>query len=276
MGNILPTIFTGGKTPPDEIDVTRRYYGWVRDTPDNRDSRRMFGLPHPSAKYVKLVDLRDKCPPVYNQGHLGSCTANGIAAVYEFDQMRQGEDRPFVPSRLFIYYNERQMEGTIDQDSGAQIRDGMKSIHNIGVCPENMWSYDISKFTVRPDDQCYIVAKNHRSIVYHRVNQILGQLQRCLLNGFPIVFGFTVYQSFESPEVATTGIMPMPTSDEKLLGGHCVVAVGYDDNRKMFIIRNSWGTEWGDGGYFYMPYEFITNEEYCSDFWCLERIQDQN
>ena len=251
--------------------VSLRKYGWKKDLPDKRDKYHSFSFYNP---LPTTVDLRDKCPPVYNQEKLGSCTANAIAAAYEFDQVKQGEKNAFLPSRLFIYYNEREKEGHTDTDCGAEIRDGIKSINKQGVCPESMWPYNTSEFTTKPTTACYQTALNHRAIRYKKVIHDLSHLKACLKSGLPFVFGFAVYESFEDEEVSTTGVMSIPSPGEKMLGGHAVMAVGYDDSQKHFIVRNSWGQEWGDQGYFYMPYEFIVDSDYCSDFWTVKRVRD--
>ena len=253
-------------------DTIYRKYGWVVDTPDQRDHHYEIN----SIDYKKIVDLRCKCPGIYNQGKLGSCTANAIAAAYEFNEIKQDENTLFTPSRLFIYYNERLIENTTQYDSGANIRDGIKSVNKQGVCKETTWPYDIKNFTVKPHESCYSEATHHRSVKYKRIRQNIEHMKNCLLSGLPFVFGFGVYESFESEEVAKTGIMPIPDKNEKLLGGHAVMAVGYDDEKEHFIIRNSWGLEWGDRGYFYMPYRFIINQKMCSDFWCIENVEDIN
>ena len=250
-----------------------RTYGWKRDLPDKRDSYHSFrdivtqDLPN-------KVDLRNKCPKVYTQGKLGSCTANAIAAAYEFDEMLQAEKKIMMPSRLFIYYNERDMEGHVENDSGAMIRDGMKSINKQGVCSEASWPYNISNFTQKPSSSCYQEAEGHRAIRYRKIPQGLTTMRACLKGGLPFVFGFSVYESFETKEVEETGIMSMPKADEKLLGGHAVMAVGYCDDKQCMIVRNSWGEEWGEGGYFYMPYRFIRDPDYCSDFWTIRKVHD--
>jgi C1A family cysteine protease len=166
------------------------------------------------------------------------------------------------------------MEGHTGEDSGAEIHDGVHCINSIGVCPENNWPYDINKYTEKPSDDCYELAKNHKSVSYQAVEQTIEQLRAAIISGFPVVFGFTVYDSFESPDVAKTGNMPMPKTDEKILGGHAVALVGFDDSRNVFIVRNSWGENWGDKGYFYMPYDFIKNPEYASDFWVITKTND--
>jgi C1A family cysteine protease len=246
-------------------------YGWVRDLPDARDycyAAPLFRFPH---GLPISVDLRPECPPVYDQLQLGSCTANGIAGAIEFDQKKQGNVE-YTPSRLFIYYNERVIEGTVGQDSGAQIRDGVKSVATLGAPPETDWPYDIAKFTIKPPTKAFSDALQDVVTIYSRVGQNLGQMQGCLAEGFPFVFGFTVYESFESSAVAKTGIVPMPAPGETVLGGHCVVAVGYDDKQRRFIIRNSWGPTWGLGGYCMMPYEYLMSANLASDFWTLRSV----
>jgi C1A family cysteine protease len=249
-----------------EFKVKR--YGWVRDLPDQRDH--LYAAPAASlAALPPLVDLRSKCPPVYDQGQLGSCTANGIGGAMQFERMRQSLTPDFTPSRLFIYYNERVIEHTVNTDSGAQIRDGIKSVAKQGDCPETDWPYDITKFAAPPPTKCYTEAVRYRAVQYQRVPQIINQMKGCLASGYPFVFGFSVYESFESSAVASSGAVPMPQSSEQLLGGHCVDAVGYDDSQQRFFVRNSWGTGWGMKGYCTMPYAYLTDPNLASDFWTI-------
>ncbi|MGD0330429.1 MAG: C1 family peptidase [Nitrososphaeria archaeon] len=246
-------------------------YGWIRDIPDQRDY--LYAAPPEFLlKLPSSVDLRPQCPPVYDQGQLGSCTANAIAADLEFDQMKEKQAQIFVPSRLFIYYNERVMEGTVASDSGAQIRDGIKSVAKQGACPENLWPYDITKFAVKPPQQCYQQALKYKAVQYQRITQISNQLKGCLASGYPFVFGFTVYESFESPQVAQTGHAPMPSPTETVVGGHAVMAVGYDDSQNWFIMRNSWGEGWGMKGYFTLPYAYLIDQNLASDFWTIRTV----
>jgi C1A family cysteine protease len=246
-------------------------YGWNPDIPDGRDL--MYAAPPEVVTQLPpKVDLRDQCPEVYDQGQLGSCTANSIAGALEFDQMKQKE-QPFTPSRLFIYYNERAIEGTVDSDSGAQIRDGVKSVNKQGAPPETDCPYDISKFTQKPSQQAYDDAKQHQSILYQRLTQTLPQLKGCLAAGYPFVLGFVVYESFESQEVASSGEAPMPKAGEQQLGGHAVLAVGYDEDQQRFIIRNSWGSGWGMGGYFTLPYPYLVQATLASDFWTIRSVE---
>jgi len=244
----------------------------VPDLPDQRDH--IFSAPAPVLTVLPpSVDLQSACPPiVYDQGALGSCTANAIAGALEFDLGKQ-KLCDFMPSRLFIYYNERKIEGTVDSDSGAMIRDGIKSVAKQGVCTEDLWPYEIDKFTEEPTSACYTAALDNQALSYQRVPQNLDQMRGCLANGFPFVFGFTVYESFESREVAKTGVVPMPGTGESILGGHAVLAVGYDDETQRFRVRNSWGSGWGDGGYFTIPYAYLTKRSLASDFWTISKIE---
>lgn len=165
------------------------------------------------------------------------------------------------------------MEGHPNTDSGAAIRDGIKSVNTTGVCHESQWPYDISTFTEKPPRACYQAAMHSRSLKYQRVRQEEEAIKHALVQQQTgVVFGFTVYESFESEEVKQTGVMPMPQPHERVLGGHAVMCVGYDDSKHAFIVRNSWGAEWGVGGYFYMPYEFMLNADSASDFWIIESI----
>jgi C1A family cysteine protease len=246
--------------------------GWKPDLPDTRD--KAYSAPMAALRALApKIDLRSKCPPVLNQGSLGSCTANAISSAHLFDQMKQRAATPFQPSRLFIYYNERRMEGTIPVDAGAFIRDGFKSISKEGVCAETLWKYDVSKFAVKPPAAAYTEALKHQAASYSRVQQTLGQLKGCLADGYPFVYGFTVYDSFMSDAVAKTGKVPFPGRGENVLGGHAVMAVGYDDSKQTFIVQNSWGTGWGDKGYFYMPYSYLTDTDLAADFWTVRLVE---
>ncbi|MFI5366781.1 MAG: C1 family peptidase [Candidatus Binatia bacterium] len=245
-------------------------YGWLPDLPDHRDH--LYAATMTPQQLPPSADLRPGCPPVYDQGQLGSCTANAIAGAIEFDQMKQKLPKVFVPSRLFIYYNERAIEGTVSTDSGAQIRDGIKSVASQGDCPEPDWQYDITKFAQKPPPKCYQEAVSYKTVQYQRVARNLNQMKACLAAGYPFVFGFAVYQSFESQQVATSGHAPMPAPGEQSIGGHAVVAVGYEDANQWFIVRNSWGSGWGMSGYFTLPYAYLTQAGLASDFWTIHVV----
>lgn len=253
---------------------TKRHYGWKRQLPDQRDLQYRPLKPAVS-KFLDIpeaVDLRSLCPPIYDQGELGSCTANAIVGAYEFDQIKQDElisnRQPL--SRLFLYYNERNMEGTVDSDAGANIRDGIKSIGIDGLCPEVLWPYDISKFAETPVDLCYKQASLNKAILYSAVAPTIQDIQTVLADGYPVVFGFTVYESFESADIAKSGIMPMPKRSERVVGGHAVVAVGYYESPQQLLVRNSWGAEWGMNGYFLMPFGYL---HLASDFWVVKSVE---
>lgn len=245
-------------------------YGWVPDLPDHRDltysAPAQFLMALPTS-----VDLTSKCPPVYDQGQLGSCTGNSIAGAIQFEQMKQNLNN-FTPSRLFIYYNERVLENTVNSDSGAQIRNGMKVVTKLGAPPETDWPYDITKFADKPPASAFTDAANNKVTSYQRVNRSLSQFKGCLASGYPFVFGFTVYDSFESTTVAQTGHASMPLPNEQVAGGHAVMAVGYDDQNQWFIVRNSWGATWGMNGYFTLPYQYLLETNLSDDFWTVRLV----
>lgn len=192
-----------------------------------------------------------------------------------FAEKKDGQVPLFIPSPLFIYYNERVMEGTSHEDAGAQIRDGMKSINILGVCSETTWSYSDGplKYKQKPVDTAYVEALNHQSITYSRVNQTQNDICGCLSEGYPVVCGFVVYESFESDEVARTGIVPMPQRHEQQQGGHAVYIIGYDLANRQYRFRNSWGTDWGDEGDFYMPFDYVHSADLFSDFWTIRKME---
>jgi len=254
--------------------------GWLPDLPDHRDL--LYAAPAAVLKKLPSnVDLREQCPKtVYDQGRLGSCTANAIAAAMEFDQIKQKKTET-TPSRLFIYYNERQMEHTTLIDAGAQIRDGIKSVAKLGVCPESMWTYDDTpppeedapcpqcKYAKKPPHECFTAALKQQVLSYHRISHALSSMKGCLASGFPFVFGFTVYENF--PFDTHTGEIPMPSGG--VLGGHAVLAVGYDDATQRFTFRNSWAKKWGKGGYGFIPYAYLQDANLADDFWTIRMIE---
>jgi len=249
-------------------------YGWRRDTPDFRDLLYRTVTPAEAATLPPHTDVRPTCPPIVDQGQLGSCTGNGIAAALGFLENKDNINPNTPFSRLFIYYNERVIEGTVSSDSGAEIRDGINSLTNQGCCYESTWPYDITQFAVQPPATAYIEGAQHLILQYQRITDI-NQMKACLASGYPFVFGITVYESFESDTVASTGVVPMPANTESVLGGHCIVAVGYDDSTQTFIFRNSWGTSWGQAGYGTIPYAYLTNPNLASDFWYITKGQGE-
>jgi C1A family cysteine protease len=260
---------------PSSLKLTPRSirgYGWIPDLPDQRDH--MYAAPLEKVGVLPTrVDLRSRCPAVFDQGNLGSCTANAIAAALEFDQMKQSEADVFTPSRLFIYYSERVMEHSVGEDSGAMIRDGIKSVAKLGAPHEALWPYVISKFAMKPAAAAYKDATKHQALLYQRLIQDANQCRGCLADGYPFIFGFSVYESFESAAVARTGRVPMPEPGEKQLGGHAVLCVGYDDPAGMFIVRNSWGSSWGMKGYFTMPMDYLLDSRLAEDLWTVRTVE---
>lgn len=253
-----------------------KFFGWKRELPDIRDKH--YSVSRVTVP-VKDVDFRKTMimPAIKDQGQLGSCTGNGWAFAIEFNMLNkqvQKVDLSKVPfSRLFIYYNERAIEGTTSYDSGAYIRDGIKTISAQGVCSEKVWPYTISKFKNKPTTTAYSEALNFKSVTYLRVdNTVKSQIQDALNNNYPIVFGFTVYDSFMTDAVAKNGVVPMPKKSESVQGGHCTVIIGYDTKTDRYICANSWETSWGQKGYYTIPASYLTNSNLASDFWVSKLI----
>ena len=242
------------------------YFGCKRDPIDHRDRKKIYDMV-PSSLQYPTVDLRKYVTGIYNQGPLNSCTANAVCGAYRMDVKR--ESLPVLnPSRLFLYYNTRKIENTVSVDDGATLRDTMKSIHSVGVCKEKIWPYvDIKqRFKERPPQRAYMEARGNIVSEYQRLHQDIDQFRACLQDNCPFVFGFEVFSNFYKTN-NPLGIMPMPKPNDTSDGNHAVVAVGYDDRSRYFTILNSWGEDWADKGYFYMPYDFISNSNWCFDFW---------
>ena len=255
--------------------MIERKLGWKKQKPDNRDLT-IQNLKMASVLPTVLppaVNLRKWCSPVEDQNDLGSCTANAWSGILEFNQNKYpiSGSRYFDLSRLFIYYNERVLEDTVNEDSGAELRDGARAINIYGVCPEYKWPYITSKFAVEPSSDCYAAALPNHIHNYYALNTF-NDLKTSLAGGHPFVFGIAVYDSFLSDAVANTGIVPMPNQKtERIRGGHAIMCVGYNNYEGRFLIRNSWGKEWGlkgtNAGYCTLPYDYLANSHLASDFW---------
>jgi C1A family cysteine protease len=248
------------------VTARQSRYGWIPSLPDNRD----YVLRLAATKLPDHIDLRGSFPKPYDQGNLGSCTANAIAGLLEYLRGVEGES-DFIPSRLFIYYYERVIEGTVGSDAGAMLRDGIKVVAKQGAPNEKHWPYDIAKFTTKPTAKVIAEAVMFEAIQYQAVPQTATALMSALAAGHPVVFGFSVYESFESAEVARTGIVPYPKRGESMLGGHAVLLVGYDATKKVFICRNSWSEGWGQAGHFTIPFRYVTSKRLASDFWTITK-----
>ncbi|MEI8321314.1 MAG: C1 family peptidase [Alphaproteobacteria bacterium] len=225
------------------------------------------------------IDLRSGFGPIRDQGQLGSCTAFSSTGALQFVALKeQLAGLPAEFSELFQYWNSRALEGTVNQDAGASVADAIKCLCTIGVCPSTDWAYSDqgTQFTKKPTSIAYADAKNFADLdkgLTNINNTDVSALKSVLASGFPVVFGFQVYSSFESQIVATTGIVPIPTpSKEQYLGGHAVVLAGYDDASSTFWVRNSWGSGWGLQGYCKIPYAYLTNPNLASDFWAITKV----
>ena len=232
--------------------MTRRY-GWHPSVDDQRNIRAdVAGLP-----IHQEVDPRGNMPDAYDQGQLGSCTANAYAGAVEYDDILYN-GRFGTPSRLAIYYGEREREGTISSDAGAFGHDAFKDGRKYGVAPESLWPYVPSRFADRPPREYLEKRRDHRVLEYRHPYPAIHAFKRVLSNRQTIAFGFSVYESFESLDVERTGIVPLPDPSERMLGGHEVLCVGYLESHPWHaLVRNSWGPEWGMGGYCLMPWRMI-------------------
>lgn len=246
-----------------------RKFGWRPDIPDHRDrplSMKLMRGP------LKDVDLRKTglLGVPYDQGQTSSCTGNGIGKAIEYGLRKQGKEA-FVPSRLFIYYEERVMEGTVDSpDAGAMIRDGIKVVAKVGTPREDYWPFDVEKVTVKPVMQAYDEAKKELVDRYERVPVEARSINSVLNSGVPIVFGMAIYESFMSDETSKTGIVKMPETTEASLGGHCMLLVGSEKDH--YIVMNSWGEGWGDKGFCYIPHAYMNNTNLAEDFWAIHTV----
>lgn len=248
----------------------RHGFGWKRDLPDDRD---FHYVPPPGALQglPKHKNLRDRCPPVYFQKGLNSCSANAVAAAVEFDLIKERKTRVIFPSRLFLYYNTRAVEGTVRSNVGVSIRDVIKSVAKLGDCPESLWPYVEKKFRTRPPKSCYRNALKYRLVQYQRIHRGIEDFRTCLASGYPFVFGFLAHQKFQDV-VKRTGRLEMPSQGERVIGHHAVLAVGYEEPQRRFWVRNSWGPRFGRAGYFTMPYEYLLSEYLSSDFWTIRVV----
>jgi C1A family cysteine protease len=259
-------------------DSVVRKFGYIPDLPDDRDH--VFAFRGKPTDLPAQFSLKEFLGDVLDQGALGSCTANAISGALKLWMNKNNYKWPFTPSRLQIYYDERELEGTTQSDSGAMIRDGFKVINTVGAAPEDSnidWSWPYSstdeRWREKPPEKCYTDAALHKCLEYKRVAHDERSVKQALLEGHALVIGIAVYQSFQSKEASRTGVIPMPHLFEQMLGGHALFLHGYGNHDDQHVDgRNSWGAEWGDGGDFHLPWKYLLDRRYCSDIWAVGLI----
>lgn len=274
------------QTPPiaaeaEELDsglVQQVNFGWLPDIPDHRDM--LFAAPQqvPLSGMPTRLDLTESgyLPEVYDQGGIGSCVANAVAAAIEYAMRKRPndpevsdfleEDRIFSPSRLFLYYGAREIIGLQKADSGCHIRDAIKVAYNVGAPRETGWKYDEAKFSHKPPKRQYKSAPFHKITSYRSVPVDIQQVKNALYAGLPVIFGVAVFNSFFSN---ARGDIPMPRSYDPMIGGHAMLIVGYNDVTRRFKFRNSWGAGWGTEGHGTIPYEYVGSRSLGADYWVL-------
>lgn len=250
-----------------------RLTGWIQDT---------AGIADPSIARLRLSagtiaaqsDLRAQMPPVYDQGQVGSCTGNGIAAILDYARRKQNSRlRWCSPSRLFIYFEERRIEGTINEDAGAMIRTGIDVITDTGVCRESRWPYIERNWPVKPSARAYADACNYQALHGYKCdNGDARSIRLALSNGYPVVFGSLLYSGIDRVD-RWHPTLEMPRKGESPAGGHCMVIVGHNDTTRTYIVRNSWGIRWCLDGHFYVPYDYIHSRRLTGDCWVIDRAK---
>lgn len=244
-----------------------RKFGWRPQLPDYRDLRFAF---KPKAAAVPNV-VYNLCPPVRDQGELGSCVFCALASLMESVEAQNNHDDWWRFSPLFAYYNYRDQYGNLGEDEGAWIREAIKTIAEDGICRESLWPYDEERWYFDPPKEAYTEAQGHQILSYHAVPQDLQAMLECLASGYNIVGGISVYEGYERAE--ETGFWELPRPGESLLGGHALMFWGYDHNAGVFHGLNSWGQEWGKEGKFTIPYEYLTHPGLASDFWTVRLVE---
>ncbi len=280
------------------VDIGDRVIGtgWLTDRPDVRDrtterpsvQQLLAQTGEPTVGTEQLptaVDLREWCSPIEDQGSLGSCTAQAGSALVEYYE-RRALGHHLDASRLFLYKVTRQLMG-VTGDTGAYLRTTMAALALFGAPPEKYWPYQIAEFEAEPTPFVFGLADNFEALEYYRLDpatstqtDTLARIRSHLASGLPAMFGFPVYASIA--QAATSGEIPFPGDDDSMQGGHAVVAVGYDDSRPIggsagttattgaLLIRNSWGTDWGDHGYGWLPYDYVLQGG-ATDWWTMLR-----
>lgn len=253
--------------------MTVRAYGYLADKTDARDFQ--FTPARPVTGLPALLDLRGNrnYPASYDQGYWGSCVGNAVAFAVSHALHVPSPSAEFAQfSRLQIYYQARLLEGNQGSDAGCQIRDAIKVVSKGGVAPEALWDYRDEHVFNPPTPDVLDAGRPNTAVRYARLSPEVGSICGALASGHPVVFGTLVYPSFESDEVARTGLVPMPEEGVQPLGGHAMVIVGYDMKRRVFFVRNSWSPQHGDHGHLYMPFDYVASLRYSSDFWTVQKV----
>jgi C1A family cysteine protease len=250
--------------------MIKHTYGYKPDLFDHRDYKfaPKFGVSQlpPSTNNRAHIDW------IYDQGAENSCVAQSSSSLIRY--VRKQQNLPEIdPSRSFIYWCGRVVEGDQTRDQGMQIRTAMQVLSNSGYCSETLWGYYPSTIFAQPAVAVYDAASHNLVAEYVSINQNHADLKSSLAEGKPFVFGMEVFTSMESAEVAQSGFVPMPTKTDEVLGAHAVLCVDYDDSKEAYFIMNSWGSGWGQKGFFWLPYNFIESQELCSDFWTINSFR---
>ncbi len=239
--------------------------GWMPSPPDERDITYTLRMA-PKKKLPATVTLEKKLPGVFDQGNLGSCTAQaGSAALYAIAAPKEFDPNP---SRLFLYYFIRKLQGNTAEDTGGYIRNVFKAANKVGVASEALWPYDIEKFTTEPNVMAQVDAKNHIALKYESLPQDIEAAKDCLASGYPVIFGMLLLTNFF--KIKKDGKMPLP--EGRIEGGHALCAIGYSNRRKAFLVRNSWGPNWGAKGNFWLPYDIFESSDFVDDIWTVKLV----
>jgi len=252
--------------------MTDRKFGWKKEKHDSRD-KKYAAIRHLEVGRIlpKSVTLEEWCGPVLDQGSSSSCVGNSTSTAITFLRLKEADLPDWVASRMYIWYMTRKQEGTADEDEGCCIRNAIKITGKLGVPPEDLWPFNLTKYAEEPSDEVKAEALQHKTFNYYRVDWTdLNEVKGCLAAGYPIVFGMMVPPGLQSEEVAKTGVLEMITDPHtEFSGGHAVLAIGYDDNRNAVLVRNSWGKDWGINGCFWLPYDYVTDPHLSDDFWTI-------
>lgn len=247
--------------------MTKRKLGWSPDLPDGRA---YAFAPKTTRALPKSVDLRPLLPPVWNQGSIGSCVAHAVAAAHIVAQKQNGK-AAVMPSRLALYFQGRAVRGWQNQDSGMYISDAFKVIAKLGAADEKLYPYTPSKFTLKPPASVYKDALLRQAVEYQKIDSTKANvIKAALAEGHPVVFGSTLYENHDK---LMDNIMPDPDLFTSVTGGHAMCLVGYDDEKQLFLVRNSWGKAWGDKGHHFMSYKYVTDLSLTDDVWVLKSVE---